>query len=186
MDSGGIDSSLHGECVLACGAGIFRQRKNGQANKDRVRLHGYGSVAEHGIFDWGCNLMVKMFGKKEKREAFANGRIVVTDFKKLNADDFPNYKNGDMFFMDFDGRIYIDSREEANEPIVSVLKVLVQYPKVELQKWERERKRLYPGIREVTDLEKLKGNNEDFMKALSMFLVPMELKSREAEKAYYG
>ena len=98
---------------------------------------------------------------------------------------FPQYSSGDMLFLHYDGKIYIDSNEKANESIIFALKFLVQYPKAELQKWERERKRLYPGIREVTDLEKLKGNSEDFMKALSMFLVPMELKSREVQRAYY-
>ena len=185
MDYDGIDSSLPGECVLACGAGIFWQRQNGQADKNRVRLYVRGSGAEYGVFDRGCGAMVKFFEKKVEKEIFANGRIIVTDFRKLKKEDFPQYSSGDMLFLHYDKKIYISS-EEANEPIVSALKVLVQYPKAELQKWERERKRLYPGIREVTDLEKLKGNSEDFMKALSMFLVPMELKSREVQKAYYG
>ena len=186
MDSGGIDSSLHGECVLACGAGIFRQRKNGQAHKNRVRLYVRGSGAGYGVFDRGCGAMVKFFEKKAEKEIFANGRIIVTDFRKLKKEDFPQYSSGDMLFLHYDGKIYIDSNEKANESIIFALKFLVQYPKAELQKWERERKRLYPGIREVTDLEKLKGNSEDFMKALSMFLVPMELKSREVQRAYYG
>ena len=83
MDSGGIDASLHGECVLACGAGIFRQRKNGQAHKNRVRLYVRGSGAGYGVFDRGCGAMVKFFEKKAEKEIFANGRIIVTDLRKL-------------------------------------------------------------------------------------------------------
>ena len=130
--------------------------------------------------------MVKIFGKKKKAEVFANGRIIVTDFSKLKKEEFPQYENGDMFFLHYDGKIYLDSEDEANEAIISVLKILVQYPKAELRKFEREQKRKYPNIKTAEDLEKLKGDNEGFMKALSMFLIPMEIKSRESQKAYYG
>lgn len=124
--------------------------------------------------------------KFRKHKEMANGRIVLTDFRKLKKENFPQYENGDMLFMHYDGKIYIDSADEANEAIVLVLKLLAQYPKAELQKWEREQKRRYPNIKTANDLEKLKGNNEEFMKALSMLLIPAELKSREAQKAYYG
>ena len=130
--------------------------------------------------------MVEFFKKKKKEEVFANGRIIVTDFNKLKKKEFPQYKNGDMFFLHYDGKIYIDITDEANEAIVSTLKILVQYPKAELRKFEREQKRRYPEIKTAEDLEKLKGDNEGFMKALSMLLIPMEIKSRESQKAYYG
>lgn len=130
--------------------------------------------------------MVKIFEKKEKREVFANGRIIVTDFKKLKKEDFPQYEDGDMFFLHYDGKIYIDITDEANEAIISTLKILAQYPKAELRKFEREQKRRHPDIKMVEDLIKLKEDNEEFMKALAMFLIPMEIKSRESQRAYYG
>lgn len=130
--------------------------------------------------------MVNFLRKKDKKESFENGRIIVTDFRKLKKDDFPKYNIGDMFFLHYDGKIYLDSNEKANEPVIAVLKVLAQYPKSELRKWEKKRKMLYPNINTVKDLEKLRGENEDFMKALSMLLVPLEIKSRETKKAYYG
>ncbi len=132
--------------------------------------------------------MVKTpFKKKVKEEVvLAGGRVIVTDFGKLKREDFPQYEVGDMFFMNYDGKIYINSADEANEAIISVLKILVQYPKAELQKWRREQKRRCPDIKTVEDLEKLKDDNEGFMKALSMFLIPMELRSREVQRAYYG
>ena len=128
--------------------------------------------------------MVKLLVKKEKR--FANDRIIVTDFKKLKKNEFPQCKDGHMFFVHYDGKIYLDSNEKANEPIISTLKILSQYPKSVLRKWEKKRKILYPDINTAEDLEKLKGNDKDFMKALSMLLVPVEIRSRETEKAYYG
>lgn len=130
--------------------------------------------------------MVKIFDKKKKGEVFANGRIIVTDFKKLKKEDFPQYEDGDMFFLHYDGNIYIDIADEANEAIISTLKILVQYPKAELRKFEREQKRRHPDIKTVEDLIKLKEDNEEFMKALAMFLIPMEIKSRESQRAYYG
>lgn len=85
----------------------------------------------------------KFLRKKEKEEVFANGRIVVTNFKKLKKGDFPAYENGAMFFMHYDGKIYLDSKEEANGAIIMLLKMLIQYPKAELLKFEKERKKRY-------------------------------------------
>jgi len=130
--------------------------------------------------------MVNPFKKKVKEEVFANGRIIATGFSKLKKENFPQYEKGDMFFIHYDGKIYLDSENEANEAIVSVLKILVQYPKAELRKWEKEQKRRYSNIKTAEDLEKLKGDNEGFMKALSMLLIPMEIRSRETQGAYYG
>lgn len=130
--------------------------------------------------------MVKILKKEKKEEVFANGRIIVTDFKKLKKENYPQYRDDDMFFLHYDGKIYIDSEEPANEAIVSLLKTLVQYPKKVLKQWEKEQKRRYPDIKKVDDLIKLKGNGEEFAKVLSGFLVPLEIRSREQQKEYYG
>lgn len=134
--------------------------------------------------------MVKFFVKKKKEETkeevIANGRIIITDFRRLKKDDFPQYEDGDMFFLHYDGKIFLDSENEANEAIIMLMKMLVQYPVKELRKFERDRRKRYPEIKTVEDLEKLKGDNENFMNALSMFLIPMEIKSRETQRAYYG
>lgn len=130
--------------------------------------------------------MVDIFKKKIKKEIFAGGRIVVTDFKKLKKEDFPQHENGKMFFMHYDGKIYLDSRDEANGVIIMLLKMLVPYSRAELLKMEKERKRRYPNIKTAEDLEQLKGDNEAFMNALAMLLIPIEIISRETKKAYYG
>lgn len=130
--------------------------------------------------------MVNLLRKKEKGEVFANGRIIVTDFKKLKKEDFSQYEKGDMFFVHYDGKIYLDSKDKANEAIIMLLKMLVQYTRAELLKMEKERKRRYPNIKTAEDLEQLKEDNEAFMNALAMLIIPMEIKSREMEKAYYG
>lgn len=130
--------------------------------------------------------MVKFFEKKAEKEVFANGRIVVTDFRKLKKEDFPQYNSGDMFFLHYDGKIYLDSREEANEAVIMLLKMLIQYTRAELLKMERERKKRFPNIKTADDLGLLKDNKEDFLEALAMFIIPMEIKSREMERTYYG
>lgn len=130
--------------------------------------------------------MVNLLRKKEKGEVFANGRIIVTDFKKLKKEDFPQYEKGDMLFTHYDGKIYLDSKDKANEAIIMLLKMLVPYSRAELLKFEKERKKRYPNIKTAEDLEQLKEDNEAFMNALAMFIIPMEIKSREMEKAYYG
>lgn len=130
--------------------------------------------------------MVNLLRKKEKGEVFANGRIIVTDFKKLKKEDFPQYENGDMFFVHYDGKIYLDSKDKANEAIIMLLKMLVPYSRAELLKFEKDRKKRYPNIKTAEDLEQLKGDNADFMNALAIFIIPMEIKSRELQRAYYG
>lgn len=130
--------------------------------------------------------MVNFLKKKKKDEVFANGRVIITDFKELKKDDFPQHEDGDVFFLHYDGRIFFDSENEASEPIVSILKILTQYSKADLRKWERKCKRLYPNIKTLKDLEKFEGDGEDFAKALSMFFVPLELESRDMQRAYYG
>ena len=130
--------------------------------------------------------MVNLLRKKEKGEIFANGRIIVTDFKKMKKEDFPQYENGDMFFVHYDGKIYLNSKDKANEAIIMLLKMLVPYSRAELLKMENERKKKYPNIKTSEDLGQLKGDNKALMNALAMLIIPMEIKSREMEKAYYG
>lgn len=130
--------------------------------------------------------MVNLLRKKEKGEVFANGRIIVTDFKKLKKEDFPQYENGDMFFVHYNGKIYLNSKDKANEAIIMLLKMLVPYSRAELLKFEKERKKRYPNIKTAEDLEQLKEDDEAFMNALAMLIIPMEIKSREMAKAYYG
>lgn len=127
--------------------------------------------------------MVKIFENK-KKETFANGRIVVTDFQKLKKRNFPKYEDGEMFFLDRDGKIYIDSNDEANEPIILLLKTLIQYPQAALQEWKDQQQKKHPDIGIVQDLIKFKGNNVEFMKGLAMFLIPFELESRELRRTY--
>lgn len=127
--------------------------------------------------------MVNLF-KKAEEETFANGRVIITNFKKLKKENFPQYE--DMLFLNYDGKIYIDMTDEANEAIVMVLRLLVQYSVAELRKWEREQKRRFPNIKDFPDLKELKGEYGDFMNALGMLLIPLELESRQRQKAYYG
>lgn len=133
--------------------------------------------------------MVKILRKNKKganEEVFAGGRIIVTPFSKLKKGDYQQFEKDDLFFLNYDGRIIVNSEEEANIPIVSLLKTLVQYPKKTLKQWEKEQKRRYPDIKNVEDSAVLKGNDEEFMKVLSGFLVPLEIRSREMQKEYYG
>lgn len=127
--------------------------------------------------------MVKIFENK-KKETFANGRIVVTDFQKLKKRNFPKYEDEEMLFLDRDGKIYIDSNDEANEPIILLLKTLIQYPQEALQEWKDQQQKKHPDIGIVQDLIKFKGNNVEFMKGLAMFLIPFELESRELRRTY--
>lgn len=130
--------------------------------------------------------MVNPFKKKEKKETFANGRIIVTDFKNLKKEDFPQCERADMFFLDYDGRICIDSGNEANAAIISILKIISQYPQAELRKWEKKQKRKYTDVRTVEDLARFEKDNVGFMNVLTLFLIPLECKSRQLRRRYYG
>ena len=134
--------------------------------------------------------MVKLWGKEKEKKAsprtLANGRIVVTDFRKLKKEDFPNFEDGDIFFLSYDGRVFFDSEEGANEALIILLELLTQRSRADLREWERVCRKKFPNVKTAEDLAKHKGNPEDFMKALSALLVPLEVKRREFERAYYG
>ncbi len=134
MDYGIIDIIMRCEYVSAFCIGLFEQTKNKQSDKVRIWLYGDSSGLEYVVFDRGNCVMVNFFKKKKKDETFANGRVIVTSFKELKKDDFP-HENWDMFFLHYDGRIYVDSENKANEAIISILKILVQYPKAELRRY---------------------------------------------------
>ena len=44
-----------------------------------------------------------------------------------------------MFFVHYNGKIYLDSKDKANEAIIMLLKMLVQYTRAELLKMEKEK-----------------------------------------------
>lgn len=127
--------------------------------------------------------MVKIF-EKNKKESFANGRIVVTDFQKLKKRNFPKYEDEEMLFLDCDGKIYIDSNDEANEPIILLLKTFTQYTQETLQEYKEQQQKKHPDIETVQDLKKFKEDHTEFMKGLAMFLIPFELESRELRRIY--
>ncbi|MCM1325239.1 MAG: hypothetical protein NC094_01315 [Bacteroidales bacterium] len=128
--------------------------------------------------------MVNFFKKKGVEEVFAGGRVIVTDFGKLKKGNYPQY--ADMLFMNYDGKIYLDSMEGANEAVIMIFKMLVQYSKAELRKFEKERRKKYPDVKVATDLARFQGDDENFMNALAMLLIPVEIQSRETQRAYYG
>lgn len=132
--------------------------------------------------------MVNIFSKKEKRKdgtkVLANGKIVVTPFSQMEETDFPQGSIGEMFFLSPDGKIIFDSEEPANESLIEVFKILVQYSRPDLEKWERKCRKRFPGIKTAEDLTKLESNEDKFI-ALTMLCIPGELNRRRIEKAYY-
>ena len=131
--------------------------------------------------------MVDFFKKRKKADetqVLANGKIVITPFSKMDKTDFPQEDAVEMFFLSPDGRIVFNSEEPANEALIQVYKILVNYSRADLEKWERRTKKRFPNIRTAEDLTKLESKEDEFV-ALVMLCIPGELNRRKIEKSYY-
>lgn len=171
--------------VLIWCIGIFAERKDRQNIENGIQLYDVGTDSEYFVYDRGVLSVVNLFEKKGK-EVFAGGRIIVTDFRKLKKDDLPAYEEGDGVVVNYDGKVYINSRAVSSEIIIPIFKILVEYPMDKLKELQEEQRKEFPDVKEVDDLKKLIGNQKKFMLALAMLLVPAEIRSRELQRAYYG
>ena len=127
----------------------------------------------------------------ERTRSYANGAIEVTNFKKLNSIDFPMFDlkniNDELMLCSNNGKLYINSRfKEKCKVAVGVFEILAMESKEALLNFQRTYQKKYPNIKSFDDLAALEGTNEDKVNAFAMLSVPVELKRREIESAYYG
>lgn len=128
-----------------------------------------------------------------KTKTFAGGKVIVTDFKRLNPDMFkPLYdlSKGQLKKQSFlctpDGKLYLNKAANGVEMVAHIFELLVRESKNTLLDFQQEYQKLFPDIKDFDDWNTMQGTNEDKVKAYAMLCVPAELKRREIELEYSG
>ncbi len=137
--------------------------------------------------------MVKFFNKKKKdvERVIAGGKIIITDFKHLSLDDF-NYcvkskeeLQEQLALLSPDGKLFVNSAQEGHEMIVDIFKLLIPETKQTLNEYIKIYKKQYYYIKTFDDWAKMQEDDKGRIYALTMLLIPIEMKRRELEWAYY-
>lgn len=134
----------------------------------------------------------------KKGKGLCEGRLILTDFKKLNPADFePLYHfaskselREEVVLLSVKGILYVNSRETISEFLTKVLEFIMKENMKTLKKYRRELKNKYPAVKGFEDwgeIAKKEGcGSKDSLECLIMLLIPIEQKRRKAELNYYG
>lgn len=137
-----------------------------------------------------------VIAKKEKK--MCEGRLIVTDFKKLNPADFEplyyfNSKSElreEVVLQSIKGVIYINSRNGSVDFLAKIFEFLMKETTKSLKNYQRELKSKYPTVKSFTDwaeIAKWGGcGSKDSIQSLIKLLIPIERKRRRIELDYYG
>ena len=131
--------------------------------------------------------------RMSKTKKYANGTVIVTNFNKLNPDDFIMYdldkdsiKDKSLLCAN-NGILYINSKlEDAATLAASVFELLIRESKETLLGFQRTYQKKYPDIKNWDDFETMEGTKEDRINVFAMLSIPAELKRREIEAKYRG
>lgn len=137
-----------------------------------------------------------VISKKEKK--MCEGRLIVTDFKKLNPADFdPLYHfdsksefTEEIILQSIKGVIYINSRDDISEFLSEIFSFLMKQSITALKNYLRQLKSKYPSVKNFEDWAKIAERegfgSEDSVQSLIKLLIPIERKRRKMELDYYG
>lgn len=133
--------------------------------------------------------------RKEKR--MCEGKLIVTDFKKLNPADFePLYHfnskselKEEVVLQSIKGVIYINSRSDTSEFLSKIFEFLMKESTRALKNYQRELKSKYPSVKSFNswaEIAKREGcGSKDSIQSLIKLLIPIERKRRRFEFDYY-
>ncbi|MDE7430656.1 MAG: hypothetical protein K2N34_01875 [Lachnospiraceae bacterium] len=134
------------------------------------------------------------FLNKKKKDAEpiirANGKIVITDFSKLDPKDFP-YNDltdgieGQLALLSCDGVIFINRTEEGHEYVADIFSILMRESQYNLDQFAKIYKKKFPQI-SLSNWNEMQGNNEERTQVLAALLCPAEISRRRIEKDYYN
>lgn len=137
--------------------------------------------------------MVKI-GRKDK--VLCGGKLILTNFKKLDPGFFNHVEDEQMDFFAKagivftpDGKIYVDSHDKGIVSFVTIFEILMGEKKETLEEFQKIYSEKFPDIKDFDDLTARKWEDEeknDQAKALFMLSIPIELRRRELEMSYYG
>lgn len=133
---------------------------------------------------------------KNKEKRLCGGKLVITDFKKLNPEevlplgDFnPERLSEELAFFTPDGTIFVNTRIAGSDVVSSIFEIFIPESRENLQQYQKEYGKKFPHIKTFTDWEawaQTETDNEKIVQALAVLMVPLETKRRSIESAYYG
>lgn len=119
-------------------------------------------------------------------------RIIVTDFSKLKKSMFERFSKepfvqmqGEVILISRDGRLYVNEKAETAELLKNVWDILLPENIFTLSSFASDVFEKYPGAKLET-IHELEVDEQERMKVFAALLVPVELKRRAIEKAYFG
>jgi len=130
---------------------------------------------------------------KKTKNVLANGKIIITDFRKLRREDFPAYR--DFSREEFwnaaalcspDGQLYISSRRDCCEVLAAACEALMGENYKGLLAWQKYICKKYPRIKSFDDIGMMAADAEGIPEVIVGLCVPIEMMRREIEKQYYG
>lgn len=134
--------------------------------------------------------------KKFKEKRLCGGKLVVTDFKRLNPEeglflgDFqPERFSEELAAYSADGKVYINAKINGSDIVAGIFQNLIPESKDTLQQYQKEYGKKFPNIKTFTDWEawaQKETDNENIVHALAVLMVPLEMKRRSIESSYYG
>lgn len=134
--------------------------------------------------------------KKFKEKRLCGGKLVVTDFKRLNpkeglflGDFQPEQFSEELAAYSADGKVYINAKINGNDVVAGIFQNLIPESKDTLQQYQEEYAKKFPNIKNLSDWEawaKIETDSEKIVHALAVLMVPLEMKRRSIESAYYG
>ncbi len=134
--------------------------------------------------------------KKFKEKRLCGGKLVVTDFKRLNPEeglflgDFqPERFSKELAAYSADGKVYINAKINGSDIVAGIFQNLIPESKDTLQQYQEEYGKKFPNIKNLSDWEtwaKIETDSEKIVHALAVLMVPLEIKRRSIESSYYG
>lgn len=135
---------------------------------------------------------MKLFQKEQVR---GKGKITLTDFRKLNPNDFKSFYDltkeeikTEVILFSPDGRLFINNQEDCGELLTEIFEFLMQYSQYDIEQFAKKQKQRFKDIKSLEDwgeYAKTETDNQKRINALGMLLVPAEVKRRQLEKSYY-
>lgn len=126
-----------------------------------------------------------------KRKKYADGKIIVTNFKKVKPSTFyPIYTytkeelKTQLMLCTADGRWFINNEAPGYEFILSVMELLVLESRYTLESYKQTYKGQFKDIT-FENWKDMQGDSAQKVIALTLLLIPGEIKRRELERAYY-
>ena len=133
---------------------------------------------------------------KNKEKRLCNGKLIVTDFKRLNLknllliQDFTLEQfNKEIATCTVDGKIYVNASIDGNEMVYGIFENFMTQDIKTLKGFQEIYKEKFPHIQTFDDWSNwvtVAEDRQQIIFALAVLMVPVELQRRKIEANYYG